>query len=205
MTGMPASDPRLAARSVSSLSPVPVGAVLAGGASRRMGRPKAFVEVDGTAMARRVADTLAEAGCRPIVAIGGDAEAMAGLGISTVADSHPGEGPLGAIITALEHAAPCPVLVAACDLPWLDVATVAALIAARRDDVDVIAAATDRIEPLLSLWSPAALEHARAAFAAGERAVHVVLGGLRVHTVEVAPSALRNVNRPDDLLAGPSR
>jgi hypothetical protein len=43
------------------------------------------------------------------------------------------------------------------------------------------------------------------AFAAGERAVHVVLGGLRVHTVEVAPSALRNVNRPDDLLAGPSR
>jgi molybdenum cofactor guanylyltransferase len=205
MTGMPASDPRLAARSASSLSPVPVGAVLAGGASRRMGRPKAFVEVDGTAMARRVADTLAESGCRPVVAIGGDAEAMAGLGISTVADSHPGEGPLGAIITALEHAAPCSVLVAACDLPWLDAATVAALIAARRGDVDVVAAATDRIEPLLSLWSPAALEHARAAFVAGERAVHVVLEGLRVHTVEVAPSALRNVNRPDDLLAGPSR
>jgi molybdopterin-guanine dinucleotide biosynthesis protein A len=170
-----------------------------------MGRPKAFVEVDGTAMARRVADTLAEAGCRPVVAIGGDAEAMARLGIATVSDAHPGEGPLGAIITALEHAAPCPVLVAACDLPWLDVATVAALIAARSDDVDVVAATTDRIEPLVSLWSPSALEHVRSAFAAGDRAVHIVLEGLRVETIEVAPSALRNVNRPDDLLAGPSR
>jgi hypothetical protein len=35
--------------------------------------------------------------------------------------------------------------------------------------------------------------------------VHIVLEGLTVETVEVAPSALRNVNRPDDLLAGPSR
>jgi molybdopterin-guanine dinucleotide biosynthesis protein A len=205
MTDMPAPGSGPAARPAPAPAPAPFGAVLAGGASRRMGRPKAFVEVDGTAMARRVADTLAEAGCRPVVAIGGDAEAMAGLDISTVADSHPGEGPLGAIITALEHAAPCPVLVAACDLPWLDVATVAALIAARRDDIDVVAATTDRIEPLLSLWSPSALEHTRVAFAAGDRAVHVVLEGLRVHTVEVAPSALRNVNRPDDLLAGPSR
>jgi molybdopterin-guanine dinucleotide biosynthesis protein A len=170
-----------------------------------MGRNKALVEVDGQPMAVRVARALDGAGCRPVVVIGGDLAALATLGLSGRADDYPGDGPLGAIITALEHAAPCSVLVAACDLPWLDVATVAALIAARRDDVDVIAAATDRIEPLLSLWSPAALEHARAAFAAGERAVHVVLGGLRVHTVEVAPSALRNVNRPDDLLAGPSR
>ena len=186
------------------LHPV-AGAVLTGGASRRMGRNKALVEVDGQPMAVRVTRALDGAGCRPVVVIGGDLAARATLGLSGRADDYPGDGPLGAIITALEHAAPCPVLVAACDLPWLDVATVVALIAAHRDDIDVVAAATDRIEPLLSRWSPSALEHARAAFAAGDRAVHVVLEGLRVHTVEVAPSALRNVNRPDDLLAGPSR
>jgi molybdenum cofactor guanylyltransferase len=184
-----------------------VGAVLAGGASRRMGRPKAFVEVDGVAMARRVADTLLLAGCEPVVAIGGDAAPLALLGLATVADGFPGEGPLGAVITALEHASGSPVLVAACDLPWLDVETVSAVMAAGRvaSPPDVVVATTGRLEPMLSLWSPTALHHLRARFVAGERAVHAALDGLSVVTVPVAATALRNVNRPDDLHLGPSR
>jgi molybdopterin-guanine dinucleotide biosynthesis protein A len=77
------------------------GAVLMGGASRRMGRDKALVEVDGLPMASRVAAALTAAGCRSAVAVGGDAAVHARLGLSSVPDRWPGEGPLGAIVTVL--------------------------------------------------------------------------------------------------------
>ncbi len=95
-----------------------VGAVLCGGASRRMGRDKALIEVDGVAMARRVADALRAGGCSRVLAIGGEAEALAALGLEPVADRWPGEGPLGGLATALLAADDGDVLVLApCD--WL--------------------------------------------------------------------------------------
>ena len=52
--------------------PMPVaGAVLVGGASRRMGRPKALIEVDGSPMVVRVAAALSAGGCAPVRLIGG--------------------------------------------------------------------------------------------------------------------------------------
>lgn len=95
-----------------------VGAVLCGGASRRMGRDKALIEVDGVPMARRVADVLRAGGCDRILAVGGDAEALAALGLEPIADRWPGEGPLGGLATALLAADDGDVLVLApCD--WL--------------------------------------------------------------------------------------
>ena len=81
----------------------PIGAVLCGGASRRMGVDKAAVEVDGTPMARRVGDVLAAAGCSPVIAIGGDPTALGHLGLDVVDDGFPGQGPLGGILTALSR------------------------------------------------------------------------------------------------------
>lgn len=81
-----------------------VGAVLCGGASRRMGRDKALVEVDGVPLARRVADALVAGGCSRVLAIGGDAAALGALGLEPVADRWPGEGPLGGLATAMAGA-----------------------------------------------------------------------------------------------------
>src|SRR5690606_15766602 len=94
-----------------------VGAVLCGGASRRMGRDKALIEVDGIALARRVADALRGGGCGRVVAIGGDGPALAALGLEPVPDGWPGEGPLGGLATALGTARGAEALVVApCDL-----------------------------------------------------------------------------------------
>jgi molybdopterin-guanine dinucleotide biosynthesis protein A len=174
-----------------------------------MGRDKALVEVEGRAMAARVAAALTAAGCHPVVAVGGDSAHLAAIGLTVVADRWPGEGPLGAIITALLHTG-APTVVAACDLPWLDVSTIASLLPPQgkhgepdeQDDLDehdCVVAATTRDEPLCACWMPSALDHLRQCFDGGERAVHRALTGLRVRRVEVPHAALTNVNAPGDL------
>jgi len=197
-------------------APVTLGAVLTGGGSRRMGRDKALVEFDGIPMGRRVADALADGGCAPVVLIGGRATALAAIGRPVVADRFPGEGPLGGVLTALEHATAGsprggvpPVLVAACDLPALSADVVRALLDRVRstDDVgtrgdariDVCVAHGDRLEPALAVWLPSCHEPVRALFDSGERALHGVLRRLRVTAVDVDTGALRNVNTLGDL------
>jgi molybdopterin-guanine dinucleotide biosynthesis protein A len=183
-------------------APAFVGAVLCGGRSTRMGRDKAFVEIDGVAMARRVADALVAAGCFPVVAIGGDVDGLAALGLRVVADRWPGEGPVGGVRTAL-GAFPdaAGVVVVACDTPWLDGVAVASLVRAVCDDpaVMVAVAHTDRVEPLCAAWRPAALPVVAEAMNAGERRLHAVVAALPAATVALEPSVLRNVNAPTDV------
>jgi molybdopterin-guanine dinucleotide biosynthesis protein A len=163
-----------------------------------MGRDKAVLAVDGRAMAVRVADALWSGGCRPVHVVGGDEAALAALGLVTVADEAPGEGPLGGIITAVRQAAGSGVVVAACDLPWLDERTVRD-VADALGGHDVAVARTDRIEPLCAMWSGSALAVLERLFADGVRAVHRVFDELDVVTVDVQPGSLRNINTPADL------
>ena len=177
------------------------GAVLAGGQSRRMGRDKAAVEVDGTPMAERVAAALVAAGCDPVVAVGGSPIA----GYDTVSDLHPGDGPLGGVITALRHLG-TDTVVAACDLPDLDAATVGSIATAPRSpEFAVRVAVTDVLQPHLGRWSIGALPVLEALFAAGERSLRGALTHLAVEQVAVAPDALLDVDTPDDLAARMTR
>jgi molybdopterin-guanine dinucleotide biosynthesis protein A len=174
----------------------PLGAVLCGGASRRMGVDKATLVVEGVAMARRVADALAMAGCSPVIAVGGEATELGELGLEHAVDEFPGEGPLGGILTALSHGAPAVVL--ACDLPNITAPTIATLVNSVLDH-DAAIAYSDHAEPLCAVWSPSAARLLRARFDAGERALHRAIDGLDIAWVVVPAAELRNVNTPADL------
>jgi molybdopterin-guanine dinucleotide biosynthesis protein A len=180
-------------------APTPVaGAVLVGGASRRMGRPKALIDIDGSPMAVRVAVALGGGGCVPVRLVGGGT-LPDDIGYPVVADRWPGEGPLGGVITALMDAGG-DVVVAACDLADLDAATVRAVRdAPGAGEADAVVATTDRLQPALARWNHRALEQLTAIFAGGERALNTALGRLDVVEVAVDPLALRNVNSPGDL------
>jgi len=193
------------------------GVVLTGGASRRMGRNKALVDVDGTPLADRVATALRRGGCDPVVAIGGDPDALAALTVPVVPDRRPGQGPLGGILDGLElfdvtdgSALGPPtgwMLAVACDLPDLTPAVVQELTAVGAATtpgaVDVVVARTHRLEPAVAMWSLASRPAVSAMYQGGERAVHRVIRALRHVEVDVDAAALRNVNTPDDLVAGP--
>ena len=176
------------------------GFVLTGGRSSRMGRDKAMVAVDGVPMAARVAEAVRQAGAEPVLAVGGDQAALEALGLTWVADRHPGDGPLGGILSAFgaigHHDL---VVVLATDLPDLDAAVVRALVEGLASH-DVAVAGGARAEPLCGVWRVASCEPVlTSAFERGERAVHRAMAPLDRVVVPVPAQHLRNVNHPDDL------
>lgn len=184
------------------------GAVLTGGSSTRMGVDKALIEIDGVAMAARVANALRAARCAPIALVGGDLEALGQLGETTVADVHPGAGPVGGIITAIRALGGSAdgVVIASCDLAFLTSDHVLALTsrfeAGDAIGCDVVVARTEpgaQVQPLCAVWRTSALERIESAFDAGTRSVFGVLDVLVVAEVVVAADGLRNINTPSDL------
>jgi molybdopterin-guanine dinucleotide biosynthesis protein A len=182
------------------------GAVLCGGASTRMGTDKALVEIDGRALARRVADALQAAGADPVVAIGGDVDALRALGLEVVPDAHPGEGPLGGILTALDALGARAPLVAvlACDLVAPDPDTIRATVsAAAPEGVDVAAPrVAGRRHLHHAVWRTAARPVLAAAFAAGERAPRRAVAALTVAAVDgIAAELVADADDPATLAA----
>ena len=185
------------------------GAVLAGGASRRMGRPKAFIEVEGRPMVARVARPLAAAGAEPVVVVGGDQAEVEALGLRFEADAFPGEGPLGGILTALGacHEADA-VAVVACDLLAPSSHEIR-LLTAEIDGGDVVVpVVADRPQWTHAIWSRRARTTLEAAFAAGERAPRNAVGDLSVRRVDIDAArahAYADADTPDDLPGGATR
>jgi len=176
------------------------GAVLCGGASRRMGTDKSLIELDGVAMAERVALTLEAAGCAPVVFVGGDRDALAATGRRFVPDGWPGEGPVGGVLSALSALREATaVVIVACDLPDLTPDAVRDVIGSGEPGHALRVADSGRLEPMLGCWPAAAHDEVAHSFHAGSRALHDVIAGLDAVRVPVAPAAVRNVNRPADL------
>ncbi|MDY7076875.1 MAG: NTP transferase domain-containing protein, partial [Chloroflexota bacterium] len=85
-------------------NPKSTGIVLAGGASRRMGRDKAFLELDGQPLIGIVVERMASV-CAEVLVVAGDVRPYAGLGVRLVEDSFRGVGVLGGLHAGLEAAA----------------------------------------------------------------------------------------------------
>ncbi|MEM8619549.1 MAG: molybdenum cofactor guanylyltransferase [Actinomycetota bacterium] len=181
------------------------GAVLSGGASARMGRTKALIEVDGVPMAARAASALTAADAAPIVLVGGDPVELESLGFDVIPDRYPGQGPLGGVISALAHYQHDEELVAVvgCDLPLLDGQVLEHLFSALEADptVDVAVARTDRRESAIAAWRSGTRSALIAHFERGGRALHAAIGELSTADVPVAADTVVNVNRPAELEA----
>jgi molybdopterin-guanine dinucleotide biosynthesis protein A len=171
-----------------------------------MGTDKALLEVDGVAMARRVAEALVEGGCEDVVCIGGDQAALERLGLQTRPDIHPGEGPLGGVLTALEDAEWAQhqyAVISACDHPWLTGEAVEDLITGVLVGGELAqAGAADGERPPLFFAAQVqpTLGIVRDLFAAGERSLRWFGARLRLFYVNtIPPEVLRDVDSPDDL------
>lgn len=178
-----------------------IGAVLLGGESRRFGRDKALAPVGSTTMGRLVVDALRDAGIDPVVGVGGTAGGS--LGVPTVEDRWPGQGPLAAVATVLLWARTGHVVIANCDLPALRADDVGRLVdaAVAQPDQGSRASVDGRPEVQL-LCAPAGLgPDVRNLVAAGERRMLPLFDLGRWVEVEVDPRSVSDADTPDDLAA----
>jgi molybdenum cofactor guanylyltransferase len=165
-----------------------LGAILAGGQSRRFGSDKALALLDGKPLLDHVSDAL----CPQV-----DALVVAGrewLGLESVADlPEPGLGPLAGLAGALDHAERNgfdAVLSSGCDLMGIP-----SDLAAQLGEGPVIV----DDQPLLGLW-PTALSQPLVRWLANEqnRSIYRFADHVSAKRVQLSAS-VRNANRPEDL------
>lgn len=191
-----------------------IGAVLAGGGSRRMGRDKALLELEGKSLAVRAVDCLRRHLDEVVIVsarLGDHAHAEA----REIADRLPDRGPLGGIHAALEHARGRAVFVLACDLPRVSPELVGFLLQQARPVLagtgfhGVLAVeAAGRVQPLCAVYSAACRQPIEECVRAGElRTLDFVesAGLARVPLTSELPffreDLLFNVNAPDEARA----
>jgi molybdopterin-guanine dinucleotide biosynthesis protein A len=186
-----------------------LGAILAGGASRRFGAPKALAEVGGRPIVERVRDALLEAGAE-VVVIANDSSLFADLRLEQRADEVAGMGPLAGIVAAVRWAAErrcAGALCVACDMPFLSAALLRRIPAGARHVIIVPESRGRRgVEPLCAWYPVECLAAAERMIAEGSWALYPLLERFPAERVRLAeverfgdPEVLfLNVNTPAD-------
>ncbi|MGE5198812.1 MAG: molybdenum cofactor guanylyltransferase [Rhodospirillaceae bacterium] len=182
-------------------------AILAGGRARRLGgRDKSRLVVGGRTILARQLDVLQRVVPR-IVIVANEPDAFADAGVPVVPDAVPGNGSLGGIYTALAHAGG-PVLILACDMPFVTAPFLARLIEAGQEADIAIPRGHDGYQPLCAHYAPACAGPLRRRIERGALKVVDLMADVRVRELgpdEIQPFdadglLLLNVNTADDLV-----
>ena len=156
-------------------------------------------------MAKIVANNLRSAFGGTAQLIGADQQSSLELGLETFIGSREGNGPLAAVVDALEHAEQLIVAFAPNDTPFFTAHNFAALLAKLEDskaDVVVATDATDASQAhwLLSVWrKESCLPKLLVEYERGVRSVHGAVNDLHIASVSFDANLVRNVNAVSDL------
>jgi molybdopterin-guanine dinucleotide biosynthesis protein A len=175
-----------------------IGAVLAGGAGRRLGtRSKAAVPLGGRPLVSYPLEALAVVCERLAVVCKSDTELPELAGAERWDEPAEPRHPLAGIVYALERAG-APVLVCAADMPFVTGDACRTLVAAAgAGGPAVVAASGGVLQPVFALYAPAALEPLLAAPA--DAALTATVEALDPVRVALPPAVVRSVNTPEDL------
>jgi molybdopterin-guanine dinucleotide biosynthesis protein A len=180
-------------------------AIMAGGKSKRMGQDKAWIELDGEPLVKRVADVLAEVADEVLI-VANDPK-YERLGLRVVRDRWPDGGALGGIATGVGAATHDTVLVAACDMPFLS-ADVWRVLLGHVGEADVVVPKVgEELETLHAIYAKSCVPHMARAIAENRLRVISFFDAVSVKTIEepelraVDPTlrAFTNVNTPEEL------
>ncbi len=173
--------------------------VLAGGASRRMGRDKLFVTVDGQPLLEH---TLAA--CHSVfenvALVAKSSEKFSDFSLPVIIDYPNALGPLGGVIAALANCQDEACFVVAADLADIDTSTIKALCANYSGEDYLGLLEAGNIQPLCGIYSKHTLE-TFIAVAKENRPYRLweIVKELNSRFLPVKKTIWRNINTPDDI------
>ena len=174
--------------------------VLAGGSSRRMGRPKAWLEVGDTVLLRYVVERLAPAFSEVMVSFSEPEQMEQLVPYRVVFDRKRAAGPLAGLEAGLMAARHEVLFAVACDMPYVTrrVAEIA-VAAARRCDA-AIPRHDGLFEPVCGAYRKSSLPAIVGALDAGNYTAHDVVELMDVTWLEgLDPAQFESLNTPADL------
>ena len=180
------------------------GVILVGGKSRRMGRDKALLQIDGRPLFERVLEIFRQSFSR-LLLVGDRAERFSGCGLPVLADIYPGSA-LGGLYTALCLAETKYIFVSPCDLPFPNREMLHFLCSLREGYDAVVPNPARRFEPLFAVYAKSCLGPMRELLESGNLCVYDFYPRVRVRYVqdeELAPldrngKSFLNVNTPEE-------
>ncbi|GAB7028406.1 molybdenum cofactor guanylyltransferase [Geotalea toluenoxydans] len=181
------------------------GVVLAGGKSRRMGRDKAFIPIDGLPMVERIIGLFAGRFAAVLV-IGGEAERFAGYNVRHHPDIYPGCA-LGGLYTGLYVAETPYIFVSACDIPYPSGMVMDHLLSLRHGFDAVVAESDNALQPLFAIYGKGCQEAMRLQLEDGNPCILDLFPRITTRTVTPAELAsiagadrcFCNLNTPEDM------
>jgi molybdopterin-guanine dinucleotide biosynthesis protein A len=174
--------------------------VLAGGDSRRMGRPKAWLEVGDTYLLRHVAERLGPAFSEVMVSFAQPEQLEEPVPYRVVFDRRPSAGPLAGIEAGLAAARNEVIFAVACDMPYLTTEVSQLAVAAARSCDAAIPRIDGRPEPVCGAYRRTALPFITGAVNAGRFKAAELIAELDVTWLEgLDPQLFRSLNTPADL------
>jgi molybdopterin-guanine dinucleotide biosynthesis protein A len=174
--------------------------VLAGGRSRRMGRPKAWIEVGDTVLLRYVVERLAPAFSEVMVSFSEPEQMEQLVPYRVVFDRKPNAGPLAGLEAGLLVARNDVLFAVACDMPYVTQAAAEMAVAAARSCDAAIPRHDGLFEPVCGAYRKSALPVIAGALDAGNLVAHDAVQNLDVTWLEsLDPAQFENLNTPADL------
>jgi molybdopterin-guanine dinucleotide biosynthesis protein A len=182
--------------------------ILAGGQSRRMGRNKALIQVEGCPLIARIAQQALRLTNQVFIS-SNDAGVYEFLGLPGLPDLYPRQGPLAGLHAAFKKTNRPLVLLLACDLPALHPIMLERLLEFSEGHDAVIPRTSDgRLHPLCGIYRRTCLNPLEQNLRRGINKMTELFrdGSLRVKLVDgrdglFDDSNLRNLNTPEDLEA----
>ena len=179
--------------------------VLAGGKSSRFGANKSLALVGSQPMALVVANNLQTAFGSAARLVGSDAQTCSQIGLDSIFGTREGNGPLAAIIDAMEICAASLVAFAPNDTPFFSADNFSALLAKIEQSGSDAVVVVDDLDPpqthwLLSIWHvDRCLTTLRNEYDRGVRSIHGAVSGLQIATIMCGAASVRNINTVSDM------
>lgn len=184
------------------------GIILAGGKSLRMGADKAFLEVEGTPIIRRIY-TLFQKLFREVIIVTNQERLFRDFDARVCGDLIPDGGAAGGLFSGLFFSSFHYSFTVACDMPYLKEPVIQYLISRIEGYDAVVPKSKDGLQPLHAIYSRNCLEPLREIIAMGNRRVVDFYPMVRVKVIEedefsrLDPmgQSFINVNTPSELLS----